>query len=86
MVKAVQAGRWGKVRALQHLLTHSFSGKTLAVQRVTNNDGRKTPGVDGRVWDTPEKKARAIRALRHPSTTPARLSRSPAPARLHSEE
>jgi RNA-directed DNA polymerase len=64
LVKAVQAGRWGKVRALQHLLTHSFSGKVLAVQRVTNNDGRKTPGVDGRVWDTPEKKARAIQALR----------------------
>jgi RNA-directed DNA polymerase len=64
IVKAVQAGRWGKVRALQHLLTHSFSGKALAVQRVTNNDGRKTPGVDGRVWDTPEKKARALRELR----------------------
>ena len=29
IVKAVQAGRWGKVRALQHLLTHSFSGKAL---------------------------------------------------------
>jgi len=27
MVKAVQAKRWGKVRALHHLLTHSFSGK-----------------------------------------------------------
>src|SRR5499433_1765186 len=64
IVKAVQAGRWGKVRALQHLLTHSFSGKALAVQRVTTNDGRKTPGVDGVVWDTPEKKARAIEALR----------------------
>jgi RNA-directed DNA polymerase len=64
MVKAVQAGRWGKVRALQHLLTHSCSGKALAVQRVTNNDGRKTPGVEGQGWDTPEKKARAIRALR----------------------
>lgn len=64
IVKAVQAGRWGKVRALQHLLTHSFSGKALAVQRVTTNDGRKTPGVDGVVWDTPEKKAHAIRELR----------------------
>jgi RNA-directed DNA polymerase len=27
IVKAVQASRWGKVRALQHLLTHSFSGR-----------------------------------------------------------
>jgi RNA-directed DNA polymerase len=64
IVKAVQAGRWGKVQALQHLLTHSFSGKALAVQRVTTNNGRKTPGVDGVVWDTPEKKAGAIGALR----------------------
>jgi RNA-directed DNA polymerase len=64
IVKAVQAGRWGKVHALQHLLTHSFSGKALAVQRVTTNDGRKTPGVDGVVWDTPEKKACVIGALR----------------------
>ena len=64
MVQAVQAGRWGKVHALQHLLPHSFSGKVLAVQRVTDNDGRKTPGVDGVVWDTPEKKTCALRALR----------------------
>ena len=28
IVKAIQEGRWGKVRALQHLLTHSFSAKT----------------------------------------------------------
>src|SRR5882724_13295829 len=64
IVKAVQAGRWGKVRALQHLLTHSFSGKALAVRRVTENDGRKTPGVDGILWDTPAKKTRALEELR----------------------
>ena len=64
IAQATQAGKWGKVKALQRLLTHSFSGKALAVQRVTTNDGRKTPGVDGRIWDTPEKKARALRELR----------------------
>src|SRR5216683_401476 len=64
IVKAVQAGRWGKVRALQHLLTHSFSGKALAVKRVTENEGRKTPGVDGQIWNTPAKKLGAIEALR----------------------
>jgi RNA-directed DNA polymerase len=64
IVKAVQAGRWGKVHALQHLLTHSFSGKALAVRRVTENDGRKTPGVDGILWDTPVKKTRALEELR----------------------
>jgi RNA-directed DNA polymerase len=64
IVKAVQAGRWGKVQALQHLLTHSFSGKALAVKRVTDNEGSKTPGVDGIIWDTPAKKTCAIRELR----------------------
>ena len=64
IVKAVQDGRWGKVRALQHLLTHSFSGKAVAVKRVTSNDGKRTPGVDGVIWDTPEKKACAILKLR----------------------
>jgi RNA-directed DNA polymerase len=64
IVQAVPAGRGGKGQALQHLLTHSFSGKALAVQRVTPTNGRKPPGVDGLVWDTPEQKAGAIGALR----------------------
>jgi len=51
IVKAVQQKKWNKVRALQHLLTHSAGGKLLAVRRVTENDGRMTPGVDGELWD-----------------------------------
>jgi RNA-directed DNA polymerase len=58
IVKAVKEGRWGKVRALQRLLTHSFSGKVLAVRRVTENQGTKTPGVDRVIWDTSEKGSR----------------------------
>lgn len=64
IVKAVQENRWNKVKALQHLLTHSFSGRALAVRRVTENQGKWTPGVDGEIWDTPQKKAQAIRRLR----------------------
>ena len=45
IVKATQAGRWGKVQALQRLLTHSFSAKVVAVKRVTENQGKRTPGV-----------------------------------------
>ena len=60
IVKATQAGRWGKVKALQHLLTRSFSGKALAVRRVTENQGKRTPGVDGFTWDRPKQKAEAI--------------------------
>ncbi len=40
IVQATQAGRWNRVKALQHLLTHSFSGKALAVRRVTENQGK----------------------------------------------
>jgi RNA-directed DNA polymerase len=63
IVKAVQQKKWNKVKALQHLLTHSASGKLLAVRRVTENDGRKTPGVDGQLWDTPHKKLQGVISL-----------------------
>ena len=42
IVKATKEGRWGKVKALQRLLTHSFSGKAKAVRQVTENDGSTT--------------------------------------------
>ena len=64
IVKATQAGRWNKVKALQRLLTCSFSGKALAVKRVTDNQGKRTPGVDGVRWTTPASKHKAIGALR----------------------
>jgi len=64
IVKATQEGRWGKVKSLQHLLTHSFSGRALAVRRVTENKGKWTPGVDREIWDTPQKKVEAIHRLR----------------------
>ena len=43
IVKAVQAGRHNKAKALQWLLTHSFSGKALAVKRVTENKASTPP-------------------------------------------
>ena len=50
IVKAVREGKWHKVKALVYLLTHSFSGRALAILRVVNNAGAKTPGVDGVTW------------------------------------
>jgi RNA-directed DNA polymerase len=64
IAQATKVSRWGKVRALQRLLTHSYSGKVLAVRRVTENDGKKTPGVDQEIWDTPEKKTQAVHAFK----------------------
>ena len=75
IVKATQAKRWGKVKALQRLLTRSFSAKVLAVRRVTENKGKKTPGVDGVVWNTPEKKSQAIDELKQHGYQPAPLKR-----------
>src|SRR6201981_3805649 len=52
IVKAVREGKWHKVKALVYLLTHSFSGRALAIERVVSNAGAKTPGVDGVTWTT----------------------------------
>jgi RNA-directed DNA polymerase len=81
IVKATQAGKRGKVRALQHLLTHSFSGKALAVRRVTENQGKKTPGVDGATWNTSGSKTQAISGLKQRGYRPQPLRRVSIPKR-----
>jgi RNA-directed DNA polymerase len=50
IAKATREGRWDKVKVLQRLLTRSHSAKMLAVKRVTENRGKRTPGMDGRTW------------------------------------
>src|SRR6202047_4329640 len=75
IAQATKEGSWGKVRALQRLLTHSYSGKVLAVRRVTENTGNKTPGVDQEIWDTPEKKIQAVHALKRRDYQPQPLRR-----------
>ena len=75
IVQATKASRWGKVQALQRLLTHSYSGKVLAVRRVTENNGKKTPGVDKEIWNTPEKKIQAVHALKRRGYQPQPLRR-----------
>src|SRR5438093_403092 len=75
IVQATKASRWGKVRALQRLLTHSYRGKVLAVRRVTENDGKETPGVDREIWDTPEKKTQAVHELKRRGYQPQPLRR-----------
>src|SRR5258707_4461183 len=75
IAQATQAGKWGKVKALQRLLTRSFSGKALAVRRVTENTGKRTPGVDGEIWKTPEQKTTAIDHLHQRGYHPQPLRR-----------
>jgi RNA-directed DNA polymerase len=65
IAKATREGRWGKVQALQRLLTRSHSGKMLAVKRVTENRGKRTPGVDGKIWSSPAARWNGMTSLRH---------------------
>jgi RNA-directed DNA polymerase len=64
IVKAQREGKRGKVKALQWILTHSFSAKAMAVKRVTGNQGAKTAGVDREIWKSPAAKSTAILSLR----------------------
>ena len=75
IVKASQARRWGKVRALQRLLTCSFSGKVLAVKRVTESKGKRTSGVDRVLWSTSRSKLQAIASLQRRGYRPLPLRR-----------
>ncbi len=75
IVKATREGRHHKVKALQWLLTHSFEAKALAVKRVTENQGKRTPGVDGEIWFTPAVKLKAIARLQRHGYHPQPLRR-----------
>jgi RNA-directed DNA polymerase len=75
IVKAQQEGKHGKVKALQWLLTHSHSGKAIAVKRVTENQGKNTPGVDGQTWPTPGAKSQAMLSLKRRGYQPSPLRR-----------
>lgn len=64
IAKAIKIGRYGKAKALQWILTHSFYAKILAVKRVTQNTGKRTPGVDGIIWKTDRQKLNAAHELK----------------------
>src|SRR6476469_8810862 len=64
IAKAMREGKQGKVKSLQWLLARSFHAKLLAVKRVTQNRGAKTPGTDGIVWKTSKQKICAALALK----------------------
>ena len=75
IAKAVREGRWGKVRVLQRMLERSFYAKLLAVKRVTSNKGKKTPGVDGVLWQGARAKWQAACSLQRRGYRPQPLRR-----------
>ena len=75
IAKAIRAGKHGKAKALSWLLTHSRSAKLLAVKRVTENKGAKTPGVDNVRWRTDRQKCAAVQHLKRREYRPLPLRR-----------
>ena len=63
IAKATREKKWNLVKRLQYLLTHSYYAKLLAVRKVTTNKGKRTPGIDGEVWEESATKMRAVLKL-----------------------
>jgi RNA-directed DNA polymerase len=64
ITKAAQENDWRRVKALQRSLTRSSAARASAVRRVTENQGKRTAGVDRELWDTPTCKWEAVSALK----------------------
>ena len=75
IAKATRDQDWRRVKALQRFLVNSYSAQALAVKRVSENDGKRTPGVDGEIWATPEAKWQAIQRLGSRGLRPQPLRR-----------
>nr|QNO50075.1 hypothetical protein NEPELPOK_00026 [Methanosarcinales archaeon ANME-2c ERB4] len=63
ITKAVKKRKWYLVKRLQYLLTNSFYAKLFAVKSVTQNKGKRTAGIDGAKWITPNSRMNAALKL-----------------------
>jgi RNA-directed DNA polymerase len=63
IVEAIKKKRFNKSKALRWVLHHSFKAKLLAIKRVTQNKGGKTPGIDGITWKSGADKIDAAQNL-----------------------
>ena len=52
-----------------------YWGDYIAIKRVTENQGKKTPGVDRETWSTPNSKLQAVLSLRRRGYKPLPLRR-----------
>ncbi|QLG91855.1 group II intron reverse transcriptase/maturase [Pseudomonas yamanorum] len=75
IAKACREGNWRRVKALQRMLTRSRSARYLAIRRVTENQGKRTAGVDRVLWDTPDAKWKATNGLKRHGYKPRPLRR-----------
>ena len=63
ITKAVKECKWYLVKRMQYLLTHSYYAKLLATRNPTQNKGKRTAGIDGETWSSPETKMKAALSL-----------------------
>jgi RNA-directed DNA polymerase len=63
IAQAEQGHDYRRVKRLQRSLVRSWQAKALAVRKVTENQGKRTSGVDRELWDEPEEKRRAMDGL-----------------------
>ncbi|MBY4599545.1 group II intron reverse transcriptase/maturase [bacterium BD-1] len=75
IAKATQEGKWRRVKALQRMLTRSYAAKMLAVRRVTENQGKRTAGVDRVLWTEPQQRWEALSGLHRRGYKPLPLRR-----------
>ncbi|MCU0119388.1 group II intron reverse transcriptase/maturase [Pseudomonas sp. B2M1-30] len=75
IAKACREGNQRRVKTLQRMLTRSRSARYLAVRRVTENQGKRTAGVDRVLWDTPDAKWKAVDGLKRHGYKPRPLRR-----------
>lgn len=75
ITKATRQGRWRVVRSLQRLLVRASVAKLLAIKQVTENRGKRTPGVDGELWTTAKTKSAAFLTLNPTGYRPQPLRR-----------
>ncbi len=59
IAKAVKEDIRQLAKRLQYLLTHSYYAKLLAIRNVNQNKGKRTAGIDGETWSSPEAKMKA---------------------------
>ncbi len=87
IVKATQEGRWGKVKALQHLLTHSYSGKAYGREASDRKSRQEHTGGGRRETGTlRSRKPQQCRTLRQRGYQPETAAADVHPQEQQSEE
>lgn len=64
IAEAKKLGDVQSMKKFQIQLVNSFAGRAMAVRRVSENKGSKTPGLNGETLDNPGQKYQMIQRLR----------------------